>query len=159
MASIIFDTNIYIYHSFAYPDAVQVWNQNLIVENHQIIISTIQISELLSYHKIDYHAELRKQREKYISLADEVVFVDNSIARKAAELRRLWKAHSGKSLKLPDALIAATAILNEAILFSNNDQDFIFLKEHHNLNYINPIQNQSDLHKYMEEQKRLAGDE
>jgi hypothetical protein len=63
----------------------------------------IQISELLSYYKIVHHPQLKKQREKYISLSDDVIFVDIPIAKKAAELRRLWKAHSGKTLKLPNA--------------------------------------------------------
>jgi hypothetical protein len=40
---------------------------------------------LLSYPKIDDHAEIRQQREEYISLADEIVLVDEKIARKAAE--------------------------------------------------------------------------
>jgi hypothetical protein len=55
-------------------------------------------------------------------------------------------------------LIAATAILKEAVLVSNNDRDFIFLKEYHNLNYINPIKNQHELLRYIEEQKKLATD-
>ena len=141
MANVMFDTNIYIFHSFKYPDAVDVWD-TYVTENNTIVISTIQIAELLSFHLIDQHPSLKSQREKYISLADEVILVDDRIARKAAELRRAWKLHSGKALKLPDALIASTAIVNEAVLISNNDRDFNYIKEYHGLNYINPIREQ-----------------
>ncbi len=108
MANVIFDTNIYIFHSFRYKDAVEVWDK-CVSENNAILISTIQITELLSFHLIDQQPSLKTQREKYISLADEVILVDDIIARKAAELRRTWKMYSGKALKLPDAVIAATA--------------------------------------------------
>lgn len=139
MASVIFDTNIYIFHFFKYPDVLEVF------------MSTIQISEFLSYERIDQHPKLKAEREKYISIADEILLVGERIARKAAELRRVWKKHSGKSLKLPDALIAATAILNDTLLISNNDRDFLYLSQNHGLNYDNPIQNQDDLYRFMKE--------
>jgi len=146
-------TQIYIFHSFNYPDALQIWNDNVTEEN-AILLSTIQISELMSYHKIDSNQKLKQQREKYISLADKVIDVDIHIANKAAELKRSWKSHTGKSLKLPDALIAATAIVNDAKLFSHNDRDFVFLKEHHRLEYINPIRNKEHLSHFIEGIKR-----
>ncbi|MDF2922255.1 MAG: hypothetical protein K0R57_1169 [Paenibacillaceae bacterium] len=101
---------------------------------------------------IDQQPLLRAQREKYISLADEIIAVDEIIARKAAELRRAWKMHTGKALKLPDALIAATAIENDAALISNNDRDFNFIKEYHGLNYSNPIQDQAHLMNFIQAQ-------
>ncbi|WP_059103176.1 PIN domain-containing protein [Shouchella shacheensis] len=155
MANIIFDTNIYIFHSFSYPDALQIWNDN-VTDKNAILLSTIQISELMSYHKVDTVPKLKKQREKYISLADRIVDVDIHIANKAAELKRSWKTHTGKSLKLPDAIIAATAIVNDAKLFSHNDRDFVFLKEHHHLDYINPIQNKENLSYFIEDIKKKS---
>lgn len=152
MANIIFDTNIYIFHSFSYPDALQVWNDN-VTENNAILLSTIQISELMAYHRIDSNEELKQQREKYISLADAIIDIDIDIhiANKAAELKRSWRTHTGKSLKLPDALIAATAIVNNAKLIGHNDRDFVFLKEYHHLDYINPIQDKKDLNRFIED--------
>lgn len=147
----MFDTNIYIFHSFKYSDAVDIWNQ-YVNESNDIIISTIQISELLSFHLLDQNQSLKLQREKYISIADRVVYIDEAIARKAADLRRSWKLHSGKSLKLPDALIAATAIINQAVLISNNDKDFSFLKEYQGLEYVNPIQDQENLANFVQDQ-------
>lgn len=154
MANVIFDTNIYIYHHLKYPAAVDVWRQY--VRNHDVYMSIIQVSELLSYPKIDVSPEIRQQREEYISLADEIVLVDEKIARKAAELRRAWKQRSDKTLKLPDALIAATALLHNATLISNNDRDFLYLGEFHGLSYFNPIQSQDDLYRFVEEKKKLG---
>lgn len=152
MANVIFDTNIYIYHHLQYPPAIETWRQY--VKTHDVLMSMIQVSELLSYPKVDDHPDIMQQREEYISLADEMIMVDEHIARKAAELRRAWKKHSGKGLKLPDALIAATAILNGALLISNNDRDFLYLSQYHGLNYFNPIQNQDDLYRFVAEKKK-----
>jgi len=154
LGNVMLDTNIYIFHSLNYKDAIDVWDQ-YVNENNDIIISTIQVSELLSFHLIDQNPSLRMQREKYISIADEIIFVDNVIARKAADLRRSWKLHSGKAFKLPDALIAATAIINQAILIGNNDKDFKFLKENHGLEYVNPIHNQDHLDNFIREQLNI----
>jgi predicted nucleic acid-binding protein len=151
LANVIFDTNIYIFHSFKYKDAVEAWDK-YVTENNTILISTIQISELLSFHLIDQQPSLKTQREKYISLADEVILIDDVIARKAAELRRAWKMHTGKALKLPDALIAATAIVYDAVLISNNDRDFNYIRENHELKYMNPIQDQAHLMNFIHEQ-------
>jgi predicted nucleic acid-binding protein len=63
----------------------------------------------------------------------KIVLVDDEIARKAAEIKRIWSNHSGKNLKLPDALIAATAILHDAVLIGNNNRDFLYLSEFHGL--------------------------
>lgn len=152
MGNVIFDTNIYIYHHLQYPVAVDVWHQY--VKDHDILLSIIQVSELLSYQHIDDNPDIRMQREAYISLADEIVLMDEAIARKAAELRRAWKRHSTKNLKLPDAIIAATAINKEAVLVSNNDRDFLYLEEFHGLRYLNPIKDSNDLYRFVEEKKK-----
>ena len=153
MASVIFDTNIYIFHSLRYPDALRAWEEQTVTNNCNHLMSIIQVSELLSYSEIDKNPMIRSQREKYISLADEIVVVDDEIARKAAELRRSWNQYSGKTLKLPDALIAATAIVKNAILFGNNDRDFLHLSKFHELQYQNPIENQENLAQFLREKK------
>ncbi|MDB5053635.1 MAG: hypothetical protein JWM44_1685 [Bacilli bacterium] len=153
MASVIFDTNIYVFHSLKYQDALQVWNEYAVIKNYDVIMSIIQVAELLSFSKIEDIPAIKIQREKYISLADEVVLVDDEIARKAAEIKRAWNKHSGKNLKLPDALIAATAILHDAVLISNNNRDFLYLSEFHGLKYVNPILNQDDLYNFVENLK------
>lgn len=119
MTNVIFDSNIYIFHSIAYPDAVRAWNKYMMEG----------------------------------SLADDIISVDESIARKTAEPRRFWKKESGKQLKLPDALIAATAMDRQALLLSNNDRDFLYLSKSHELKYDNPIQDQQELLKYVSEKQ------
>lgn len=153
MANVMFDTNVYIFHSLQYSDAIYVWEKYAVNQNYDVILSTIQISELLSYPKLDDQPLLKLQRERYISLADQVIPVDDEIAREAAEIRRMWNRATGKTLKLPDALIAATAIVNKALLVSNNDRDFIYLSKHYGLQYENPIQNQEHLVNYIEQIK------
>lgn len=153
MASVIFDTNIYVFHSLKYPDALRVWNEYAVTKNYDVIMSIIQVSELLSYPKIDENILIKNQREKYISISDEIILVDDEIARKAAEIKRAWNKYSGKNLKLPDALIAATAISHDALLISNNDRDFLYLSEYHGLNYQNPISKQEDLYFFVDQMK------
>lgn len=53
----------------------------------------------------------------------EVIDVSYEIARQAGKLRYSW-ARRGKTLSLPDALIAATAIAAGAALATDNQRDF-----------------------------------
>ncbi len=70
-----------------------------------------------------------------LASVDAVLDVDSTISRKAGELRRL-SSHSvgqrcpscgkvtGGKLKLPDAMIAATAVTEGATLITNNGADY-----------------------------------
>ena len=58
-----------------------------------------------------------------------VIGVDDNIIKETIRIRKLFK------LKLPDALIAATAITNNMTLLADNDRDFKQVPE---LKYINP---------------------
>lgn len=62
-------------------------------------------------------SEMQKLKE-FIGLAN-IFYVDDVIADKTIDLR---KAH--RKLKLGDALIAATALVNDLILISRNTKDF-----------------------------------
>ena len=59
-----------------------------------------------------------------------IILLDNEIVEKTIEIRRTYK------IKLPDALIAATAIVFNMTLLSRNDKDFTQIPE---LKYINPF--------------------
>ncbi|HEY8782761.1 MAG TPA: type II toxin-antitoxin system VapC family toxin [Mucilaginibacter sp.] len=58
-----------------------------------------------------------------------VIGIDNDIIQETIRIRKSVK------LKLPDALIAATAIINNLTLIADNDKDFKKVSE---LNYANP---------------------
>ena len=58
-----------------------------------------------------------------------VIGVDDNIIKETIKIRKSFK------LKLPDALIAATAITNNMTLIADNDKDFKKVPE---LKYINP---------------------
>lgn len=148
MSNVLFDTNIYLYHYRKYPDAVAAINTAL-KEGAVILLSVIQVSELLSTIAVDRDDAVRTDMETYISSVHQIVDVTESIARKAAEIRRLWKARTGKNLKLPDALIAATAIHHNAVLMGNNDKDFAPLHDMIGLDYRNPIRSQEELRMFL----------
>ncbi|MGZ3873624.1 MAG: type II toxin-antitoxin system VapC family toxin [Mucilaginibacter sp.] len=58
-----------------------------------------------------------------------VIGINDDIIRETIKIRKLFR------LKLPDALIAATAMVNNMILIADNDKDFKTVPE---LKYLNP---------------------
>lgn len=58
-----------------------------------------------------------------------ILRVDDEIIKRTIDIRKKYK------LKIADAIIAATAIVNGLTLVSNNDKDF---KKVHGLKYLNP---------------------
>ncbi|MES2428703.1 MAG: type II toxin-antitoxin system VapC family toxin [Bacteroidota bacterium] len=58
-----------------------------------------------------------------------IIGVDSDIIREAIRVRKTYK------LKLPDAIIAATALINDMTLIADNDKDFTLIPD---LKYLNP---------------------
>jgi predicted nucleic acid-binding protein len=58
-----------------------------------------------------------------------IIGINDIIIEETIRIRKLYK------LKLPDALIVATALINDMILVADNDKDFLLVPE---LKYINP---------------------
>lgn len=139
---VLIDNNLYVYHYLGYKPVVELFTQ-LINDGFDMVMSDIVAMEFLSYEKIEIDDEIKQRRYGYIKLS-ELVDINFEIAENAAQLRRLCKIETGKSLKAGDALIAATAIVKEMTLYSNNDKDFIRLQKW-GLKYVNPIQDQDDL--------------
>jgi predicted nucleic acid-binding protein len=79
------------------------------------IISVVTKIELMSWKTTN---ELEKDTEIFIE-ASEVLNLDDAIINKTIEIRRKVK------IKLPDAIIAATAIIHNLTLLSTNDSDFL----------------------------------
>lgn len=107
------DTNILIYAlaNFFPPDKETL---KYILER-SLNISIISKVELLSYNKLS-----ESEAEKiYRFLAEtNIYFIDEEIAQKTIYVRRKY------GLKLPDAFIAATAIVKDFVLVSRNEKDF-----------------------------------
>ncbi|MDR0680874.1 MAG: type II toxin-antitoxin system VapC family toxin [Dysgonamonadaceae bacterium] len=81
------------------------------VINEDFTISFITQIEYLGYK------DITKSMEVFVSLAD-VIEIDKFIIQNCIDLRRNYK------IKLPDAIIAATALARNFILITNNEKDF-----------------------------------
>ncbi len=110
----LIDTNIIIYYL---NDSISVESINLI-ENifiESFNISTITKIELLGWKKIDTITQLKIK--EFISNA-KIYYLDFLIEEKAIEIKQTTK------ISLPDAVIAATAIINNFTLITRNIKDF-----------------------------------
>jgi len=99
-----------------------------LVDEYNIEISVITRIELLAWPgAIDTHLEILNS-----FIANSIVhLLDEPIILKAIEIRKT------KRCKLPDAIIAATAIEMQLTLLTNNSSDFLHIKS---LSLSNPYQ-------------------
>jgi toxin FitB len=79
--------------------------------NENFTISFITYIEVLGYK------DVQQTTKDFMELAD-VIEIDKAIMNVCIELRKR------KKIKLPDAIIAATALANNLILISRNTKDF-----------------------------------
>lgn len=71
-----------------------------------------------------------KIREEFLA-GSEILYINDDVIIRATQIRKETK------IKLPDAIIAATAIANNFVLLSDNDNDFNKVKPL-GLKYMNP---------------------
>ncbi|TAF06586.1 MAG: type II toxin-antitoxin system VapC family toxin [Nostocales cyanobacterium] len=124
----LYDTNIFIYY-LADDTVVDSWFTEEFLNLHAILLSPIIRIELLSF------AGLSQEEEECIEdLLSQftVVSLSQEIEDKTIQLKRNYK------IKLPDAIIAATAINQNAILVTRNISDFQAITE---LKIVNPFAN------------------
>ena len=117
--SYVYDTNIFIYHFKRFPE-VGLFFHPLFFENNQVLVSTVTRIELLSYP--DLPASEEKEINELLSFFT-IVPITPDIEDVTIQLRRKYK------LKLPDAIIGATALQYSATLFTNNTKDFKHIHE------------------------------
>lgn len=122
----LWDTNTAIYYlQQQFPPAAETFIDNLLKEG-QPVISAITEIELLCW---------RTATDKDIMVLQNfindalVVELEPPIKEKTAELRKIYR------IKLPDAIIAATALVNGFKLITRNIADFKNIPE---LELINP---------------------
>jgi predicted nucleic acid-binding protein len=109
----LIDTNILIYVlANVFPNNRE--KLEIILEN-SLDISIVSKVELLSYSKLS-NAEIENIRA--FLLEANIHFIDGQIAEKTIEVRKKY------GLKLPDAFIAATALVKKFILVTRNEKDF-----------------------------------
>ncbi len=101
---------------------------DLLNSGEQIWLSAIAVHELRYGVTILRQGRRRDALEAWLSqlqadFEDRIIIVDLPIAELAADLRAQVYL-SGRELRLPDALIAATAIANDLALVTRNVRDF-----------------------------------
>lgn len=120
------DTNIVIYILQGLEEIVKAM-EVLEDDNIEVYYSTIVEAELFSFHELT-----KGQRVKIRGILNlgEIIDVNSEIALKAAELRALSRKNYQRKLKLPDAIVAATAFTYSAALITRNVEDFSHLRDH-----------------------------
>lgn len=110
----VYDTNIFIYYLADEPTVNSLFTEKFL-NLHEVLISPIIRMELLSF------VGLEKQEEQAIKdLLSQFYSVPllREIEEQTIQLRRQYK------IKLPDAIIAATALHKDAFLVTRNSNDF-----------------------------------
>ena len=77
--------------------------ERALIRDHRLLVSAVTYAEVLTGARLGHHDE-DQVRGFFLQLISEVLPVDMHIAERAAELRS-----DLKSLRMPDALIVATA--------------------------------------------------
>lgn len=94
--------------------------------DQECLLSFITEVELQSWNPTN-----NKDLSVYIDFVNQsyVYYVDNEIIKETILIRKTY------GIKIPDAFIAATALVNELTLIADNDKDFLKISS---LKYINP---------------------
>ena len=118
----LLDSNIIIYISKGELDFSQVTS-----DYDEIYISIITYMEVLGFK---FNDEIEKQRVKNLLQSFEIIWLKNNIVEEVINIRQKV------IIKLPDAIIAASAKIFEFDLFTRNTKDFENIS---GLNVINPF--------------------
>lgn len=106
---VLLDSNIIIYLSKGELDIDEVFD-----DKKRYFISVITYMEFLGFHFKDLKEKEFIQR---ILALFKVVYIDKGIVDKVVEIRQ------HKKIKLPDAIIAATALMKKCDLMTRNVPD------------------------------------
>jgi len=122
----LWDTNTVIYYlQQQFPPSAEMLIDNLVRESLPVISAITEI-ELLCWK-----SATERDLEVLHNFIDEAVVIEleQPIKYKTAEIRKMH------NIKLPDAIIAATAIVNDLTIVTRNTKDFEKIE---GLNVINP---------------------
>jgi predicted nucleic acid-binding protein len=107
-SNILIDSNIMIYLS---QDKLSI--DEVFKEDGKYYISLISYMEILSYN---FTSKIEEDFIKKLLSLFEVVEINKAIAKRVIALKKVRK------IKLPDAIIVATALTNNFLLLSNDKQ-------------------------------------
>lgn len=113
MPELLIDTNILIYHTAGVPECLSLIEKA--IQDGSFNISIITEIEFLGWEK---HTKEGFDKCKQLIEIAHVLPLDELVAAKAVELRRT------SSIKLADAVIAATALVYSLELATKNVADF-----------------------------------
>jgi predicted nucleic acid-binding protein len=105
---VLLDSNIVIYLSQKKLTVDEVFD-----EEKSYCISLITYMEILSYH---FQSQEEEEFVRKLLLLFEVVEIDKHVADKVIQLKK------SRKIKLPDAIIVATAMIENALLCTNDKQ-------------------------------------
>ncbi len=103
---ILLDSNTVVYLSKEIISIDDVFD-----DNEEYGISVITYMEVLGYHfESTKEKEFIEELLSYLS----IIYIDETIAKRVIQLKK------EKKIKLPDAIICATAIVNNSLLITND---------------------------------------
>lgn len=94
--------------------------------NNQVMVSVITEMEVLGYEL----TEIEQLHYDKVFKKLKIIQIDKAIVNSVIQIRRKFK------IQLPDAIIAATCLENEAVLMTANTKDFSKIPD---LKLINPL--------------------
>ena len=107
---LLLDSNIIIYIA-----QKQLVPDSFVLPDDRLFISDISFMETLGYH----FADLIEKQE-----TENLISVLNRIPLEEAIVQKVIAIRQSRRMKLPDAIIAATALLNECMIVTRNVSDF-----------------------------------
>ncbi len=123
--NVLLDTNVLVYHVAGDPAATRFLNET--IARRSFCLSILSVIDFLGWH--GHTDDEFIECKELIELAT-ILPVSKEVADKAIELRR------AKRIKLADAVIASTALVNNLSLVTTNIRDF---KGIHELQIIQPL--------------------
>jgi predicted nucleic acid-binding protein len=113
------DTNCLIYYFKGETKVIDLI-QNLIIERAPLFISIITKVEVLAYPQIT-----PKEEKIFLEMMKNMILIefDEKLTNFVVNLRRKYK------IKLPDAIVASTALYTNSTLITRDVKDFSKIKE------------------------------
>jgi toxin FitB len=123
--NLLLDTNVLVYHVAGEPAATKFIEET--IARQFFCLSILSVIEFLGWHG---HTDEEFAECKGLIDMATILHVSKEVADKAIELRR------SKRIKLADAVIASTALINNLKLVTGNVRDFKGIRD---LQIINPF--------------------